>query len=248
MKLERFIKQFNWRFILVRIIVNAIALFITAAVLPKIYFVDKTVLNLLFMAIMLGVLTVIIKPILQFLTIQFIFVTYGLVLVLVNALLLWLLSFLFPDRFAVDSIFWVLVGGLVLGLVSSFFESLLGLTMPIVPDEPPELRRQVEEQAHQVDWLAAKSIEEITEEPALTIESPTPDEAADSAEAGSAERGSAEAESPDSEPAETQPPSTDQDEGSSSSVEGEAEVSDPMDEGESNPASESQEEQMEDLS
>ncbi len=31
--------------------------------------------------------------------------------------------------------------------------------MPIVPDEPLELRRQLEEQAHHVDWLAAASSE-----------------------------------------------------------------------------------------
>ena len=34
MKLNRFIKQFNWRFLLVRILMNAIALAITAAVTP----------------------------------------------------------------------------------------------------------------------------------------------------------------------------------------------------------------------
>lgn len=147
MKINLFLRQFNWRFVLVRVVVNALALAVTAAILPKIYFVDKSVWNWLLMALMLGVLNALLKPILQFLTLQFIFVTYGLVIVAVNSLLLWLLSFLFPDRFAVDSILWLLVGGLVLGVVSSFLESLLGLTMPIVPDEPPALRDQIEEQA-----------------------------------------------------------------------------------------------------
>ncbi len=147
MKKEIFPRQFSWRFLLVRILVNALALAITAAILPKIYFVDTSIGNWLLMAFMLGVLNALLKPVLQFFTLQFIFVTYGLVVVLVNALLLWLLSLLFPNRFAVDSLLWVLVGGLVLGLLSSFLESLLGLTMPIVPDEPPELRLQVEEKA-----------------------------------------------------------------------------------------------------
>ena len=147
MKINLFLRQFNWRFVLVRVVVNALALAATAAILPEIYFVDRSVWNWLLMALMLGVLNALLKPILQFLTLQFIFVTYGLVIVAVNSLLLWLLSFLFPDRFAVDSILWLLVGGLVLGVVSSFLESLLGLTMPIVPDEPPTLRDQIEEQA-----------------------------------------------------------------------------------------------------
>jgi hypothetical protein len=95
--------------------------------------------------------------------------------VLVNALLLWLLAFLFPARFAAENLLWLLVGGLVLGLLSSFLESLLGLTMPIVPDEPAELRHQLEEQARQVDWLAAATDEAEPEEQALITEAPSPD-------------------------------------------------------------------------
>jgi putative membrane protein len=147
MKLNRFLKQFHWRFLLVRILVNAIALAITAAVTPKIYFVDKSVWSWLLMAFMLGVLNALLKPVLQFLTLPFIFVTYGLVVVMVNSLLLWLLALIFPDRFAVENLLWALLGGLVLGLLSSFLESLLGLTMPIVPEEDTALRQQLEEQA-----------------------------------------------------------------------------------------------------
>ena len=142
--MSRFLKQFNWRFLLVRILVNSIALVVTAAIVPRVYFVDKTIWNLLFMALMLGVLNALVKPILQALTLHFIVATYGLVIVFVNAVMLLLLSLLFPERFAVDSLLWVLAGGLVLGLLSSFLEGLLGLTMPIVSDEPPELRQQLE--------------------------------------------------------------------------------------------------------
>ena len=151
MKLNRLWKQFNWRFLLVRILVNAIALAVTVAIVPKIDFVDASIRNWLFMAIMLGVLNALVKPLLQFLTLQFIFVTFGLVLVIVNALILMLLSLLFPNQFAVSSIWWALLGGLVLGLVGSFLESLLGLTMPVVPDEPDALRRHVEAQAPRGD-------------------------------------------------------------------------------------------------
>ncbi|MFC2036703.1 phage holin family protein [Chloroflexota bacterium] len=175
MRFDRFLKQFNWRFLLVRIVVNALALAITAAVVPKIYFVDKSVLNWLLMALMLGILNALLKPILQILTLQFLFVTFGLVVVVVNTLILLLLSFLFPARFAVDNLLWALVGGLVLGLVSSFLESLLGLTMPIVPDEPAELREQLEEQARHIDWPATAHSEAAPEEQALAIEPSAPD-------------------------------------------------------------------------
>lgn len=172
MQKENILRQFRWRFLLVRIVVNAFALAGTAAFLPKIYFVDQSLGNWLLMAVMLGVLNALLKPILQFLTLQFIFVTYGMVIVLVNALLLYSLSALFPNRFAVDSIWWGLVGGLVLGLLSSFLESLLGLTMPIVPDEPPELRMQIEEQARQVEWLAPENREIVSEAPVAEEEPP----------------------------------------------------------------------------
>jgi putative membrane protein len=175
MRIDRFLKQFNWRFLLVRIVVNALALAITAAVTPKIYFVDKSILNWLLMAIILGVLNALLKPILQFLTLQFLFVTYGLVIVFVNTLILLLLSFLFPTRFAVDNLLWAFVGGLVLGLVSSFIESLFGLTMPIVPDESGELRQQIEEQVRHVDWLEATRHRAVPEEQALAPEPPAPD-------------------------------------------------------------------------
>jgi putative membrane protein len=184
MRINRLLKQFNWRFLLVRILVNALALAITAAVTPKIYFVDKTITNWVLMALMLGVLNALLKPVLQFLTLQFIFVTYGLVIVLVNTLLLLLLSLLFPARFAVDNVLWALVGGLVLGLVGSFLESLLGLTMPIVDDEPLELRRHVEEQARQVDWLAATRNEAEAEERAPAIEPSVSSQAPPTGEGG----------------------------------------------------------------
>jgi putative membrane protein len=173
--MNRILKQFNWRFLLVRFLVNAIAVAITAAVSPKIYFVDKSVWSWLLITVMLGILNALLKPILQFLTLQFIVVTYGLVVVLVNTLILWLLSLLFPARFAVDNLLWALVGGLILGLLSSFLESLLGLTMPIVPEEETALRRQLEEEARHVGWLAAAIHEAAPEEQALALEPPAAD-------------------------------------------------------------------------
>ena len=170
MKISRFIKQFDWRFLLVRILVNAIALAITAAVTPKIYFVDKSVWSWLLMAFMLGVLNALLKPVLQFLTLPFIFATYGLVVVMVNSLLLWLLSVIFSGRFAVENLLWALLGGLVLGLLSSFLESLLGLTMPIVPEEEVALRRQLEEQARGIGSLMVARRAAALEEKALAAE------------------------------------------------------------------------------
>ncbi len=160
MKKFPFIKQFNWRALLMRVLINAAALTVIALILPNIRFIEITVWNILFIAIALGVLNAIIKPILQFLTLSFIFTTYGLVVVLINAVILWLLAFLFPDRFSVDSILAALIGGALVGILGSFFESLLGLSLPIVPDEQAELRKQSGDQTQVVTKMILKRDQE----------------------------------------------------------------------------------------
>lgn len=138
-------QSFNWRMLLVRILVNMAALAITALIVPKIYFVNRSLLAWIVMAGGLGILNALIKPIIQFLTLRFIFVTAGLVLVLINAFMLYLLSWLMPDQFAVNSILWAAVGGLVLGIVNSFLENLLGLSPPIVSEKYPMIRQRVKD-------------------------------------------------------------------------------------------------------
>lgn len=138
-------RQFNWRMLLMRIVVNAVALLVTAGLVPKIYFVDRTVVTWLLVAVGLGVLNALIKPVVQFLTLRFIFATYGLVLALINAIMLFLLSVLLPARFAVDGVLWALVGGAVLGIISAVLENLFGLTPPIVSEKYPELRQKIKD-------------------------------------------------------------------------------------------------------
>ncbi len=139
-------RQFNWRMLLMRIVVNALALLITAGLVPNMYFVDRNVSTWLLMALALGVLNALVKPIIQFLTLRFIFATYGLVLVLINGILLLLLEFLFPTRFYIEGVFfWPLVGGAVIGIISAFLESLLGLSPPIVSERYPEVRQRIKD-------------------------------------------------------------------------------------------------------
>jgi putative membrane protein len=126
-------KQFNWRMLLVRIFVNALALLVVT-ILPDIHFVEPTVLRILFVALILGVLNAFVKPIIQFLTLRFIFITYGFALVVINSIILLLLNIVVPGMFSVDSLVWAIIGGALLGLVSSFFENLLGLQLPILPE------------------------------------------------------------------------------------------------------------------
>ena len=141
------LKHFRWRATLIRFLVNVVTLFIVVILTPKVYFVDPTFLHLLLMALVLGILNATIKPIIQFLTLPFIFISYGLIIVLINSLMLWMLSWIFPEALAVDRLFWALVAGALYGIISSFLESLCGLNEPIIPDDSPEdvaLREEVD--------------------------------------------------------------------------------------------------------
>lgn len=142
-----FIRQFNWKILLMRILVNAVALLLIALLIPKIYFVDKTLVSVLISAAVLGVLNAFIKPLLLFLTAQLFFATYGLLVIVINTALLYLLKWLLPARFAVDGFLWALVAGLLLGLLTSALENLLGVTPPIVSEEDAEIREQIRKQS-----------------------------------------------------------------------------------------------------
>jgi putative membrane protein len=141
-----FIRNFNWRILLLRILINAVALLLTAALVPDIYFVNRSLLSLLLLALGLGVLNAFLKPVLQVLTLRFIFASYGFIVILINTLILYLLAFFFPERFSVDHFLWAFVGGALIGAIGSLLESLLGVTAPIVGDRYPYVRTKVKEE------------------------------------------------------------------------------------------------------
>jgi putative membrane protein len=141
-----FIRNFNWRILLLRILINAVALLLTAALVPDIYFVNRSLLSLLLLALGLGVLNAFLKPVLQVLTLRFIFASYGLIVILINALILYLHALFFSARFAVDHFLWAFVGGALIGAIGSLLESLLGVTAPIVGDRYPYVRTKVKEE------------------------------------------------------------------------------------------------------
>ena len=142
MKKIPFLRRFHWKMALVRILINAIVLVFIVLVVPFIRFVDPSLLSIVLLAIALGVLNALVKPLLQFVFLPLIFASYGLVIVLVNTLLLFLLALLFPASFAVERLLWALVAGALIGLLGTLLENLFGLIPPIVPDEETGLRRQ----------------------------------------------------------------------------------------------------------
>jgi putative membrane protein len=138
--------QFNWRMLLVRWLVHALVLLAVALLVPKIYFTDRRVWVWLMVAAGFGILNSVVRPLIQALMLQLFFASMGLVLALVNAFILYLVSWIFPNRFAVDSFLWALVGGLLIVFLGIFLEGLFGLTHPIVPESETELRQRLKAQ------------------------------------------------------------------------------------------------------
>ena len=169
--------QFKWRVLLVRWLVHALVLLAVALLVPKIYFTDRRVWVWLMVAAGFGVLNSLVRPLLQALMLQLFFASLGLVVALINALMLFLLSWTFPNRFAVDSILWALVGGILIALLGSFLEGLFGLTRPIVPESEAELRQRLKAQNRSLvyTFLKARPIPLASEDDLPQIAAPAPD-------------------------------------------------------------------------
>jgi len=109
------------KFIL-RILLSALAVVILSNVLPGVS-VD-TYITAMIVAIVLSLLNFIVKPILVILTLPVTILTFGLFLLIINALIILLADNLISG-FSVDTIWWALLFSLLLSFLQSILFSLL---------------------------------------------------------------------------------------------------------------------------
>jgi putative membrane protein len=116
---------------LIRVIINAIALWITALVVPGIDVggdnAGQTVLTVVVVAVIFGVVNAILKPIIKVVGCVFYILTLGLIALVVNALLFLLTDWIgqqFDLPFAIDG-FWPAFWGAIVMAVVSWVLSLL---------------------------------------------------------------------------------------------------------------------------
>jgi putative membrane protein len=122
----------NWRIYLIRFLTAGLSVVLTVLLLPGLRFTGWRWGEFLTIAIVFGLLNMLVKPLLQFLSLRFIFNTYGLVVVLINSLLLLLLGLLRPGWFQVERPVALLGGGLLVGLLGLVLETILGANPPIL--------------------------------------------------------------------------------------------------------------------
>lgn len=126
-----FRKRLNWRVLVMSLLINMFAIGLTALILPGLKLIDNRFLVLAVMAAVLGLLNTFIKPILQLLTIRLLFVTYGLILIVTNTVVLLLIGWIFPNRIEIQGIFTAILGGIMIGLIGMFLDYVFGVIPPL---------------------------------------------------------------------------------------------------------------------
>lgn len=104
-------------------LINALAVIILAYVLPGIWVAN--IYTALAVALVLGILNAVVKPLLVVLTIPITVVTLGLFLLIINVLMIELTDY-FITGFRVDGFWWALIFSFGLSLVSGLIGAIIG--------------------------------------------------------------------------------------------------------------------------
>jgi len=110
-------------YFIVRLLINMVAILIIAYLLPKVIGVDSW-LAALVAAFLLGVVNTFIRPLLILLTFPLTVVTFGIFLLVINGLLLWLVSAVVPG-FHVNGFWGAVIGSILISLVSWVLSSFV---------------------------------------------------------------------------------------------------------------------------
>ena len=105
-------------------LINAAAVWATAHLLPGISI--RNFGAALLVALVLGLINTLIKPVLVFFSIPFIILTLGLFMLVINALMLQLAA-VFVEGFSVAGFWWAMLGSLCISFVAWLLEAVLNV-------------------------------------------------------------------------------------------------------------------------
>lgn len=115
--------------LLIRWAIVAFSLFVAAWLVPGIRVEGNAWLIFTVMAVILGLLNAVVRPILALLTCSLIILTLGLFVLVINAVTLWLASYIavnwFHVGFYVDGFWAALLGSLIVSIVSVILSAFL---------------------------------------------------------------------------------------------------------------------------
>lgn len=117
---------------LIWVVVNAGALAVAAWLLEGIRVGGKTTgeqaVTLIIVALIFGVVNAIVEPVVKLLSLPFILLTLGLFLIVINALMLLLTSWIseqIGQRFVVDGFWTAVLGGIIIAIATWLLEAVL---------------------------------------------------------------------------------------------------------------------------
>ena len=107
---------------LIRWVSNTLALVVSAALLPGVWFQDWTACWL--GALVLGLLNAFVRPVLLFLTLPLNIITLGLFTIFLNAAIFFSAGYIIPSLM-IKNYTWAILGSLIFSIFSTFFSWLL---------------------------------------------------------------------------------------------------------------------------
>jgi putative membrane protein len=106
--------------------INTLAVLVAVYMVPGIRFKDDSLWTPFVTSLVLGILNAFIRPVLMVLALPLVIVTLGLFTLVINALLLYFVSFLLGRYFQVDSFWAAFLGALIISIVSMLLNLLTG--------------------------------------------------------------------------------------------------------------------------
>jgi putative membrane protein len=123
---------------LLRVFINAFSLTIVAMLLPAIHFSDDSLGTLALVALILGLVNAILKPVIFVLSCPLIILTLGLCALVINGIVLLITDEIAGSRFDIDGFWWAVLAGLIVGFIGGVMENALGLNRR--DDEDDQIR------------------------------------------------------------------------------------------------------------
>ncbi len=110
-------------YFIIHLLINMVAILVIAYLLPKVIGVDSWMAALV-AAFLLGIFNTFIRPLLILLTLPLTVVTFGLFLLVINGLLLWLVSAVVRG-FHVNGFWGAVIGSILISIVSWILSSMV---------------------------------------------------------------------------------------------------------------------------
>ena len=121
----------------IRVLINAVAIAVTAMLIPNIHIVNNDISTLLLIGLIFGVVNSLLKPLLILLTCPAVILSLGLFIFVINGIMLLITDSIAGERLVIEGgIFTAVLGGMVMGGVSMLLESVLKL------DDKSDSRKQ----------------------------------------------------------------------------------------------------------